>query len=140
MAEFEPRIIAFLCNWCAYTGIDLAANSRMQYSPNVRIIRVMCIGSVDATYIIKALIDGADGVLVAGCHLGDCHYQRGNYAALGNVDIINTILRQVGFDEDRVWLRCISASEGQLLAQTIDEMGEHLKAKGPSSLKEIWAV
>jgi F420-non-reducing hydrogenase iron-sulfur subunit len=140
MDEFEPRIVAFLCNWCAYTGADLAGTSRLQYPPNVRIIRLMCSGAVDPLYVIKTLLDGTDGVLIGGCHPGDCHYQRGNYRARLAVDTLKNILSQVGFDKDRVWLRWISASEGPLFADTVTEMVEHLKDKGPSPLRELWAV
>ncbi len=140
MDEFEPRIVAFLCNWCAYMGADLAGTSRLQYPPNVRIIRLMCSGAVDPLYVIKTLLDGTDGVLIGGCHPGDCHYQRGNYRARLAVDTLKNILSQVGFDKDRVWLRWISASEGPLFADTVTEMVEHLKDKGPSPLRELWAV
>ncbi|HID65353.1 MAG TPA: hydrogenase iron-sulfur subunit [Anaerolineae bacterium] len=140
MSEFEPRIVAFLCNWCAYTGADLAGTSRLQYPPNVRIVRLMCSGAVDPLYVLKTLLDGTDGVLIGGCHPGDCHYQRGNYRARLTVDILKNILSQVGFDEDRVWLRWISASEGPLFADTVTEMVEHLKEMGPSPLRELWAV
>ena len=140
MDEFEPRIVAFLCNWCAYTGADLAGISRLQYPPNVRIIRLMCSGAVDPLYVIKTLLDGTDGVLIGGCHPGGCHYQRGNYRARLAVDTLKNILSQVGFDDDRVWLRWISASEGPLFADTVTEMVEHLKEKGPSPLRELWAV
>jgi len=138
--DFEPKIVAFLCNWCAYTGADLAGTSRIQYPPNVRIIRMMCSGAVDPVYVIKPLLDGADGVLIGGCHPGDCHYQEGNYKARRRVAILKNILRQMGFDEERVWLRWISASEGQLFAQTVTEMVETLKEKGPNPLKELWGT
>ena len=138
--DFEPRIVAFLCNWCAYTGADLAGTSRIQYPPNVRIIRMMCSGAVDPVYVIKPLLDGADGVLVGGCHPGDCHYQEGNYKARRRVAILKNILRQMGFDEERVWLRWISASEGQLFAETVTEMVEDLKEKGPNPLKQLWGT
>jgi len=137
---FEPRIVAFLCNWCAYTGADLAGTSRIQYPPNVRIIRLMCSGAVDPVYVIKPLLDGADGVLIGGCHPGDCHYQEGNYKARRRVAILKNILRQMGFDEERVWLRWISASEGQVFAETVTEMVEALKEKGPNPLKELWGT
>ena len=110
--EFEPKIIAFLCNWCTYTGADLAGTSRLQYPPNVRIIRMMCSGAVDPVYVLKPLLDGADGVLIGGCHPGDCHYQTGNYKERRRLAILKATLEQVGMDEDRVWLRWISASEG----------------------------
>ena len=138
--DFEPKIVGFLCNWCAYMGADLAGTSRIQYPPNVRIIRMMCSGAVDPVYVIKPLIDGADGVLIGGCHPGDCHYQEGNYKARRRVAILKNILRQMGFDEERVWLRWISASEGQLFAQTVTEMVEALKEKGPNPLKELWGT
>jgi F420-non-reducing hydrogenase iron-sulfur subunit len=138
--DFEPKIVAFLCNWCAYTGADLAGTSRIQYPPNVRIIRMMCSGAVDPVYVIKPLLDGADGVLIGGCHPGDCHYQEGNYKARRRVAILKNILRQMGFDEERVWLRWISASEGQVFAETVTEMVEALKEKGPNPLKELWGT
>ena len=137
---FEPRIIAFLCNWCTYTGADLAGTSRLQYPPNVRIIRLMCSGAVDASYVLKPLLDGADGVLIGGCHPGDCHYQSGNYKARRRVAILQSILEQMGFDQERVWLRWISASEGRYFADTITEMTEALRAKGPTPMREEWSV
>jgi len=137
---FEPRIVAFLCNWCSYTGADLAGTSRIQYPPNVRIIRLMCSGAVDPVYILKPLLDGADGVLVGGCHPGDCHYQSGNYKARRRVAAVQAIASEMGIDPERVWLRWISASEGRLFAETVREMVEALKAKGPNPLREEWAV
>jgi len=138
METHEPKIIAFLCNWCTYTGADLAGTSRLQYPPNVRIIRLMCTGSVDTIYILKALMEGADGVLIGGCHPGDCHYQTGNYKARRRVAIIKRILETFGFDEERIWLRWISASEGKLFADTVSEMVETLKAKGPNPAALDW--
>ena len=142
MAEdnFEPKIVAFLCNWCTYTGADLAGTSRLQYPPNVRIIRLMCSGSVDPTYVLKPLLDGADGVLIGGCHPGDCHYQSGNYKARRRVAIMNEILEQMGLEKDRVWLRWISASEGQYFADTVTEMVEAIREMGPNPAKELWAI
>lgn len=140
LSEFEPKIVAFLCNWCSYRGADLAGTSRFKYPPNVRIIRVMCTGSIDVVYILKALIDGADGVLIGGCHLGDCHYQNGNYKALRRMEVLQSILRQVGIDEDRVWLRWISASEGGLFRDTINQMVAEIRAKGPNPLRKPWEV
>ncbi len=138
--DFEPRIIAFLCNWCSYTGADLAGTSRMQYPPNVRIIRLMCSGAVDPVYILKPILEGADGVLIGGCHPGDCHYQSGNYKARRRVAIAKNILSQLGFDEERIWLRWISASEGRLFADTITDMVAKLKEKGPNPLKQLWGI
>jgi F420-non-reducing hydrogenase iron-sulfur subunit len=140
MAEFEPRIIAFLCNWCTYTGADLAGTSRLQYPPNVRIIRLMCSGGLDPVYVLKSVVEGADGVLIGGCHPGDCHYQSGNYKARRRFAILQSTLDTMGFDSDRVWLRWISASEGQYFADTVAEMVEFLKEKGPSSLKGVGAI
>ncbi len=140
MDDFEPRIIAFLCNWCTYAGADLAGTSRIQYPPNVRIIRLMCSGALDVTYVLKALLGGADGVLIGGCHPGDCHYQSGNYKARRRVAILKNILEQMGFDADRVWLRWISASEGQYFADTVKEMVAALKEKGPNPLRELWGT
>jgi len=138
MADFEPRIIGFLCNWCAYTGADLAGTSRIQYPPNIRPIRLMCSGALDPLYVLKALLEGADGVLIGGCHPGDCHYQSGNYKARRRVAILKEILNTLGLDEDRVWLRWISASEGHLFAETVKEMVQYLKEKGPNPTRKLW--
>jgi F420-non-reducing hydrogenase iron-sulfur subunit len=138
--EYEPRIIAFLCNWCTYTGADLAGTSRIQYPPNIRIIRLMCSGGLDPVYVAKALLEGADGVLIGGCHPGDCHYQSGNYKARRRVAILQSILDQMGFDSDRIWLRWISASEGQYFADTVSDMVAALKEKGPNPLQGVGAI
>ena len=140
MEGFEPRIIAFLCNWCTYTGADLAGTSRLQYPPNIRIIRLMCSGALDPVYVAKALLEGADGVLIGGCHPGDCHYQSGNYKARRRVAILNEILDQMGLEKERVWLRWISASEGQYFADTVTEMVAAIKDMGPNPAKELWAA
>jgi len=134
MAEFEPRIVAFFCNWCSYRGADLAGTSRFHYPPNVRIIRVMCSGSIDPVYILKALVTGADGVLIGGCHPGECHYQRGNYKAMRRVEALKAILHQMGIDEDRVWLRWISASEGGIFRDTVYQMVAEIRKKGPNTM------
>ena len=139
-AEYEPKIIAFLCNWCAYAGADLAGTSRFLYPPNVRAIRVMCSGSVDPVYVLKAFLDGADGVLIAGCHLGNCHYRNGNYRARQRIEILKAILYQVGIDKDRVWLRWIDASEGGLFSDTVSQMVAEIKAKGPNLMREPWKM
>ena len=133
---FEPRIIGFLCNWCSYTGADLAGVSRLQYPPNFIPIRVMCSGAVDIAFVIKALMEGADAVLIAGCFPGDCHYISGNYKARRRVTILKEILKKYGIDEKRVWLRWISASDGPLFAQTAREMYEEVKKLGPNPLKK----
>jgi F420-non-reducing hydrogenase iron-sulfur subunit len=140
MDDFEPRIIGFFCNWCTYAGADLAGTSRIQYPPNVRVIRLMCSGALDPVYVIKALLEGADGVLIGGCHPGDCHYQSGNYKARRRVAILRSIMKQMGFEPERVWLRWISASEGRYFADTVTEMVAKLKELGPNPLKGVGAV
>lgn len=132
--EFEPTIVALLCNWCSYTGADLAGTSRIQYPHNVRIIRVMCSGSVDPVYVLKPLLEGADGVLVGGCHPGDCHYISGNYRARRKLAVCKDLLKGMGLEEDRVWFRFISASEGKRFADTVTEMVDKLKSLGPNPI------
>lgn len=138
--DFEPRIVAFLCNWCSYTGADLAGTSRIQYPPNIRIVRVMCSGSVDPMYILKALLDGADGVLIGGCHSGDCHYINGNYKARRRVAAALAVLRKFGIPDARVRFRFISASEGRLFADTVADMVATLKQLGPNPLRREWEI
>ena len=138
--HFEPHILAFLCNWCTYTGADLAGTSRLQYPPNVRVIRTMCSGAVDPVYVLKPLLDGADGVFIGGCHPGDCHYQTGNYKTRRRYVALTEILKAVGFDEQRVWLRWISASEGQKFAETMTEMVVAIKELGPNPMRMSWTV
>jgi F420-non-reducing hydrogenase iron-sulfur subunit len=138
--EFEPVIVGFFCNWCTSTAADLAGTSRMQYPANVRPIRTMCSGSVDPVYILKALLSGADAVIVGGCEPGDCHYVSGNYKTRRRITALKTILSTLGLDDDRVWLRWISASEGAKFAETMKEITAEMKEKGPSPLKEQWTV
>jgi len=137
---FEPRIVAFLCNWCTYTGADLAGTSRLQYPPNVRIIRTMCSSAVDPVYVLKPLLEGADGVLIGGCHPGDCHYQTGNYKTRRRYVALQEILKTSGIDARRVWLRWISASEGQKFASTVTDMVSAMKDLGPNPARENWAA
>lgn len=139
-AAYEPKIIAFVCNWCTYAAADLAGTSRIQYPPNVRIIRLMCSSAVDPVYIMKAVLDGADGVLIGGCHPGDCHYQNGNYKARRRIAILKSVFKSVGIPEERVWLRWISASEGKKFADTITDMVNKLKEMGPSPFKKTWEI
>ncbi|MBN1390673.1 MAG: hydrogenase iron-sulfur subunit [Candidatus Thermoplasmatota archaeon] len=138
--EFEPRIVGFLCNWCTYAGADLAGTSRIQYPPNIRVIRVMCSGAVDSVYVNRALLEGADGVLVGGCHLGDCHYQSGNYKARRRMVLLKNILQTLGMEPERVWVKWISASEGQRFADTVKEMVDELKKLGPNPARERWNI
>lgn len=130
-SNFEPKIIAFLCNWCSYGGADLAGVSRLQYPPNVRIIRVMCSGRVDPQFVFKALSDGADGVLVAGCHPGDCHYVSGNYKTMRRFKLMSEVLAQLGVEKERVRLEWVSAAEGTVFAQIIHDFTEDLRRLGP---------
>jgi F420-non-reducing hydrogenase iron-sulfur subunit len=136
MDKFEPNIIAFLCNWCSYAGADLAGTSRLNYPPNVKAIRVMCSGRVDPAFILEALKDGADGVLVAGCHLGDCHYQSGNYKTARRMKLLKKLLSDLNVDPKRVRFEYISASEGQKFADTVTSFVADLKQMGPSPLRE----
>jgi F420-non-reducing hydrogenase iron-sulfur subunit len=138
--EFEPRIVGFLCNWCSYAGADLAGTSRIQYPANIRVIRVMCSGSVDTVYVNRALIEGADAVLIGGCHLGDCHYLNGNYKARRRMVLLKNILETLGMEPDRIWVKWISASEGQKFADTVKEIVEETKKLGPNPMSERWNV
>lgn len=137
---FEPRIIGFLCNWCSYTGADLAGTSRIKYPPNVRVIRVMCSARIDPTFILKALSNGADGVLICGCHPGDCHYVEGNYKAMRRFALLKKMLRSYGVEEDRVRLEWVSASEGVRFAEVITDMTEKLRKIGPNRIKAELAL
>ncbi len=133
---FEPKIVAFLCNWCSYAGADLAGVSRKQYPPNVVPIRVMCSGRVDPQFILQAFRDGADGVLVGGCHTpGDCHYLTGNFKAFKRVTLLKRIIAQMGIEPERLRLEWISASEGDKYAQVITEFVSQIKALGPLQLE-----
>jgi len=135
MTEFEPRIVGFLCNWCSYAGADLAGVSRIQYPPTLRIVRVMCSGRVDPIFIIEAFRSGADGVLVAGCHPGDCHYLAGNYKVQRRVVMLKRLLEQFGLEPERLRLEWVSASEGDRFATVIKDMTEEIKKLGPSPLR-----
>lgn len=133
---FEPKIIGFLCNWCAYAGADLAGVSRIQYPPNIRIIRVMCSGRIDPAFVLEAFKDGADGVLVAGCHVpSDCHYISGNFKALRRITLLKKALKEFGIEPERLRLEWISASEGDKFAAVVCDMVEELKNLGPNPVK-----
>jgi F420-non-reducing hydrogenase iron-sulfur subunit len=134
--EFEPNIIGFLCNWCSYAGADLAGTSRLKYPPNIKSIRVMCSGRVDPVFILEALKKGADGILVAGCHPGDCHYQSGNYKTNRRIKLLKKLLDELGIEPARVRFEYISASEGQKFAQVVTDFVAELKKLGPNPLKE----
>jgi F420-non-reducing hydrogenase iron-sulfur subunit len=133
---FEPKIIGFLCNWCSYAGADLAGVSRIQYPPNIRIIRVMCSGRIDPVFVLKAFKDGADGVLVAGCHLpSDCHYISGNFKAMRRINLLKKILEEFGIEPERVRLEWVSASEGDKFATVVRDMVKEIKELGPNPLR-----
>ena len=134
--EFEPKILVFACNWCSYAGADLAGVSRIQYPPNIRIIRVMCSGRVDPLYVLKAFEYGADGVLVTGCHPGDCHYIDGNLKAEDRIRFLKESLKHIGLEPERLRLEWISASEGDKFARVVREMVETVKKLGPNPLKK----
>jgi F420-non-reducing hydrogenase iron-sulfur subunit len=131
---WNPRIVGFLCNWCSYTGADLAGVSRLQYSPEFIPIRVMCSGSVDVAYILKALVEGADGVFVGGCHLGDCHYLNGNYKARRRVAVVKEVLEGMGIDPRRLHLEWVSASESGKFAKVVTNFDQTLRELGPNPL------
>jgi len=134
--EFEPKIVGFLCNWCSYAGADLAGVSIIQYPPSIRIIRVMCSGRVDPAFVLEAFKNGADGVLVAGCHLpSDCHYLSGNFKAQRRITLLKKVLEQFGIEPERLRLEWVSASEGDKFATIIRDMTEQIKKLGPSPLK-----
>jgi F420-non-reducing hydrogenase iron-sulfur subunit len=135
MADFEPRIVAFACNWCSYAGADLAGVSRLQYPPNIRTIRVMCSGRVAPGFILRAFERGADGVFVSGCHIGDCHYGFGNRIAEKHIETTRHLIGLLGLEPDRLKLEWISASEGDKFAASIREFVERIKQLGRSPLQ-----
>jgi F420-non-reducing hydrogenase iron-sulfur subunit len=134
MGEFEPKIVGFLCNWCSYAGADLAGTSRLKYPPNVRVIRVMCTGRVDERLILKAFTAGADGVLVCGCHPGDCHYQKGNLNARRKMTGLIPFLEAVGIGKDRLRLEWIAASEAPKMAETVKSFTQTIRELGPNPI------
>lgn len=129
--EFEPVIIGFTCNWCSYRAADVAGTTRLKYAPNVRLIRLMCSGRIDPTFVLKALADGADGVLITGCHPGDCHYVEQNYKAMRRHLLLQRTLAQFGIEPERVHLTWASAAEGAQFAATVDRFVEQVRALGP---------
>ena len=136
MTDFEPKIVAFLCNWCSYRGADLAGTSRIKCAANVRAIRVMCSGRVEPAFILRAFELGADGVLVLGCHPGDCHYAEGNYKALRRMELLKRTLIQLGVEEDRFRLDWVSASEGDRFSHVVNDITEKVRALGPFAARE----
>jgi F420-non-reducing hydrogenase iron-sulfur subunit len=136
MQDFEPRIVVVVCNWCTYTAADLAGTSRLAYPANIRMIRMMCTGMIDPKYILKAFLDGADGVFVGGCHPGDCHYINGNLKAEKRIAGVGKILEQFGFEPERMRLRWIGASEGPEFQQNMTEFVETIRKLGPTQIKD----
>jgi len=137
MAEYDPTILAFCCNWCSYAGADLAGVSRLQMPPNVHVVRVMCSASVKPEYLMKAVSQGVDGVLVLGCHIGDCHYMTGNHRTAKRVPLVKKIMGDVGLDERRVRLDWVSAAEGEKFQKVITEFVNEIKNLGPNPLRSV---
>ena len=133
MSEWQPKILAILCNWCSYAGADLAGVSRMQYPPNIRVVRVPCSGRVDPLFIMKSLQSGFDGVLVSGCHPGDCHYISGNYVARRKFATLKPLLEFIGIEPNRVQFSWISAGEGERFAMVVTKITEDIRKLGPST-------
>jgi len=133
---FQPRILGFLCNWCSYAGADLAGVSRFQYPPSLRVIRVMCSGRVDPAFVLHAFSRGVDGVMVLGCHPGDCHYATGNYYAQNRVGVLRQLLGLAGLDPERLFLDWVSAGEGERFARFVRQFTERVQALGPLELTE----
>jgi len=131
--SFEPKIVGFMCNWCAYRGADLAGTSRMKSAPNVRTVRVMCSGRVDPQLVVKAFQLGADGVLILGCHPGDCHYTEGNYKAARRISLLKKMMAQFGIEDERIRLDWVSASEGDRFKKIVNEITEQVRVLGPLS-------
>jgi F420-non-reducing hydrogenase iron-sulfur subunit len=135
---FEPKILGFLCNWCSYRAADLAGSARIKHAPNVRIVRVMCSGRVDPAFVLKALSLGADGVLIAGCHPGECHYVSQNYKTMRRFAMLKHLLRQMGIEDQRLRLVWASAAEGQQLAEAIDQLVQDVRRLGPLDWRRNW--
>jgi coenzyme F420-reducing hydrogenase delta subunit len=140
MSAYEPKIIVMVCNWCTYTAADLAGTSRLAYPANVRLVRLMCTGMIDVKYILKAFLDGADGVFIGGCHPGDCHYLNGNLKARKRVAGVGKIVEQFGFEPGRLRLQWIGASEGPEFQKNMTDFVESVKALGPSPVRDVMVL
>jgi len=138
--KFEPTLIGFFCNWCTATAADLAGTMRLQYPANIRPIRVMCSGSVDPVYVLRAYLSGADGIIIGGCTPGDCHYISGNFKARRRMHILKTIMDTLGLEEDRIRVKWISAAEGKKFAEVMTEFTEDIREKGPNPVKDSIAM
>ena len=139
-SAWRPRIVAFFCNWCTYTAADLAGVSRLKYAANIRVIRLMCSGRVDPQFIVDALAEGADGVLIGGCHPGDCHYVEGNYKAMRRYPLLKKLLDDFGIENERVQLEWVSASEGRRFAEVVDRLTEQIRELGPCRVRSGLAL
>lgn len=138
--RFEPKIVAFLCNWCSYRAADLAGTARMKYQPNIRTLRVMCSGRVDPIFVLKAFALGADGVMIAGCHPGECHYLEQNYKAMRRFEMLKHTLKAMGMEDQRIRLQWASAAEGVLLSAAINEMVDQIRSLGPLNWPHNWSA
>ena len=134
---WKPKILGIVCNWCSYAGADLAGSARAQYPPDIRIVRLMCTGRVDPLFIMKAFMDGADGVLVSGCHFGDCHYLEGNYKSAKRMFLMKSVLKDLGFDDRRLRMTFVSASEGAKWAKVVEDVVKTINTLGPSPIKAL---
>ena len=136
MSEFKPRIIAFLCNWCSYAGADKAGGQKLQYSANIKIIRVMCSGRVDPRFVLESFRNGADGVMVLGCHPGDCHYRNGNHKTMKRMNILQRMLPQFGIEKERLKLDWVAAGESEKFREVVNAMSDTVTALGPLNSKK----
>jgi len=134
--SYEPKIVGFLCNWCGYAGADMAGTSRMSYPPNIRIIRVPCSARVDPLFVAKAFQEGADGVMVIGCHPGDCHYSEGNYYARRRYALMQPLLEFLGIEPERIRLEWVSASEGKRFTEVVTDFTKQVARLGPRQAVE----
>jgi coenzyme F420-reducing hydrogenase delta subunit len=134
---WKPKILGIVCNWCSYAGADLAGSARTQYPPDIRIVRLMCTGRVDPLFIMKAFMDGADGVLVSGCHFGDCHYLEGNYKAAKRMFLLKSVLKDLGIEDKRLRMTFVSASEGAKWGKVVEDVVKTINSLGPSPIKAL---
>ena len=134
---WKPKILGIVCNWCSYAGADLAGSARAQYPPDIRIVRLMCTGRLDPLFIMKAFVDGADGVLVSGCHFGDCHYLEGNYKSAKRMFLLKSVLKDLGIEDKRLRMTFVSASEGAKWAKVVGDVVKTINDLGPSPIKAL---
>jgi F420-non-reducing hydrogenase iron-sulfur subunit len=134
---WKPKILGIVCNWCSYAGADLAGSARAQYPPDIRIVRMMCTGRLDPLFIMKAFVDGADGVLVSGCHFGDCHYLEGNYKSAKRMFLLKSVLKDLGIEDKRLRMTFVSASEGAKWAKVVEDVVKTINDLGPSPIKAL---